>query len=120
MKTLDEVRKTNMVNQCICQYIVVAGQLSKSQTLLLWRGVRRRVLSRTPHVAGEVGETGRYLFYLREKQYKAQGKDWQFRLSRRLCGLDNVIEYKDVVSNFGINDCCGRNVVKETEGKNES
>lgn len=118
MKVLNEVRKTNMVNQCICQYIVVAGQLSKSQTLLLWWGVRRRVLSRTPHVAGEVGETGRNLFCFREKQYKAQGNDWWFRLSRRLCGLDDVIEYKDVVSNFGINDCCGRKAVNQKEGKN--
>lgn len=28
-------------------------------------------------------------------------------LSRRLCGLDDVIEYRGVVSNFAINDCCG-------------
>ena len=80
MRVLNEARETNMVNQCICQYIVVAGQLSKSQTLLLWWGVRRRVLSRTPHIASEVGETGRDLFCFREKQYKAQGKDWWFGL----------------------------------------
>ena len=80
MGVLSKARKTNMVNQCICQYIVVAGQLSKSQTLLLWWGVRRRVLSRTPHVAGEGGETGRDLFCFREKQYKAQRKDWWFGL----------------------------------------
>ena len=77
---MNEERKTNMVNQCICQYVIVAGQLSKSQTLLLWWGVRRRVLSRTPHVAGEVRETGRVLFCLTEKQYEAQRKDWWFGL----------------------------------------
>lgn len=30
------------------------------------------------------------------------------QLNRRLCGLDAVIEYRAVVPNFGINDCCGR------------
>ena len=39
-------------------------------------------------------------------------------LSRRLCGLDDVIEYRDVVSNFGINDCCGGENMKK-EGRKE-
>ena len=42
------------------------------------------------------------------------------QLNRRLCGLDGVIEYRDLVSNFGINDCCGGKAGKETERKNKS
>ena len=42
------------------------------------------------------------------------------RLNRRLCGLYGVIEYRDVVSNFGINDCCGGKAGKKTERKNKS
>lgn len=74
MKVLNEVRKTNMVNQCICQYIVVAGQLSKSQTLLLWWGVRRRVLARTSHVACDVEKQADVYFVLEKNSTKLRGK----------------------------------------------
>ena len=37
------------------------------------------------------------------------------QLSRSLGGLDNVIEYRDVVPNSEINDCCGRKAGKGTK-----
>lgn len=51
-----------MINKCICQYVVVASQLSKSQPLLLGQGIRWRVLSGSTHVAGVLKQTSQCSF----------------------------------------------------------
>ena len=49
-----------MVNKCISQYIIVAGQLSEGQSVLLrWCIWWRRIFSRAPHdgVGRRIGVT---------------------------------------------------------------
>lgn len=45
---------TDLVNKGICQYVVVAGQLSESQSLLFWGRIWCRILARTSHSAEQL------------------------------------------------------------------
>lgn len=68
---------TNMVNESISQYVIVASELSEGQSLLFWWRIwRRRIFSRASHCGIRVYEDSlQTVFFSFEEKVGAYGKE---------------------------------------------